>query len=182
MDEDNKVTPPNGEEVVAPDATADDTTEPADDVASQLEAERKARQKAEELANNYKVRAEKAEKTAKVVKPQETTQGELSVRDAIVLAKSNVNEEDLDEVVEFAKFKKIPIADALKHPVMKATLDLKAETRKTAQATSTGAARRSSAKVSDDTIIENAMKGRLPQTDDEMDALVNARWKKIKAK
>lgn len=176
MENENQVTPPNGEAVVSP----NDTQVKQDE---QIDWEAKAR-KAEELANNYKIRAEKAEKAAKGTPTQEVpvAKSDLSPMDIYALMDAKVPQEDISEVTVLAKAYGVPVSEALKLDSVKATLAYKAETRKTAQATAVGASRRSSTKVSDEVILENASKGRLPQSDDEIEALVAARDKARKKK
>jgi hypothetical protein len=99
----------------------------------------------------------------------------LSYKDILALTNAKVAEDDFEEVMDYAKFKGISIADALKTDTIKATLTTKSEMRKTANATATGSARRSSGKVSDESLIESAEKGNLPTSDEGIEALVNAR-------
>lgn len=123
--------------------------------------------KAKELANNYKIRAENAEKKLKGNSGAGDTaknETELSSKDTLVFINAKVTDpEDIDEVIEYAQFKKISIADALKSNVIKASLADKAEKRKTAEATSTGTSRRNTAKVSDADIVDKASKGEIPK-------------------
>ncbi len=118
--------------------------------------------KAKELADNYKKRAEKAEAEGKKPKIADG-EGALSQKDLIVLMKADVAEEDIDDVVEYATFKKIPIADALKSSTVKSILAEKAEFRKTAEITAIGANRRGNEKISDATLLANASKGIYPE-------------------
>lgn len=114
--------------------------------------------KAEELANNQKIRAEKAEKIAKgKTETQVTTQ--MSTRDLLALVSAGVHEEDIAEVEEYAKFKGISIAEAIKAPMVKTLLNEKQEVRKTAQATNTGNVRKGQAKVSGETLLAKARAG-----------------------
>lgn len=138
--------------------------------------------KAEELANNYKIRAEKAE--AKLKEPKEEkkeviapkTNDSLSQTDLIAILKADVAEEDIEEVVSYASLKKISVADALKSNVIKTILSEKAEQRATANATATNNRRGgSSSKLTPSQILENAKKGDLPESDEEMKILVRAR-------
>lgn len=92
---------------------------------------------------------------------------ELSTLDVIALSRANINDEDIQEVVEYAKFKKISIAEALKSSVVKATLLEKEENRKAQEASFTGNSRRGVSKVSDATILDNARKGQLPKENDD---------------
>lgn len=124
---------------------------------------------AETLAGNQKTRAEKAEGKIK------ENASDLSAKDAMLLAKANVDLEDVDEVVEYAKFKKVPIADALKSPVLIGIIAERKEERATAEATATGKNTRSTAAPSADAILAAASGGQVPDDDAGITALVNAR-------
>lgn len=138
---------------------------------NQILAEKK---KAEELAHNYKIRAEKAEAQIKKPKAQPAQDSSLSVHDAIALMTAKVTEaEDIKEVEDYARFRGISVSEALKSSVVKTLLADKAEMRRTAQATNTGKARAGSATVSEDVILKNAQQGKLP---DDPAALVAARF------
>lgn len=126
-------------------------------------------EKAKELAENYKIRAEKAEKSPKAEK------SDLSSSDLYALMNAKVPEEDISEVSDYAKLKKVSIAEALKASVVKTILAERAEERATATATATGAQRRTTSKVSDETVLENASKGQVPDDDDGIDRLTEAR-------
>lgn len=93
---------------------------------------------------------------------------QLSQSDLITIAKSDVHQEDISEVVEYATFKKITVAEALVDNVMKGILAEKAELRKVADGTNTGAAKRGNAKLSDDALLENARNGKFPESDEDM--------------
>lgn len=139
--------------------------------------------KAEELANNYKVRAEKAEKKIKeTVTVTEPKKDDLSNADLYDLFDAKVKKEDVSDVVEFAKFRKISIAEALKSPVVKTLLKDKEESRRVADATNTGTSRRSNTQPTDDERIEKAVKGDLPESDVEVGKLAQARWNRLKAR
>lgn len=155
------------EESVDLDTTEEETL---DDVKSQLA-------KAQELANNYKIRAEKAERKSKEPEQKQVTRKEsdLSTMDIIALSKANLEQDDVAEVLEYAKFKGISVQEALKSSVVKATIQEKNEMRNTALATNTGGSRRSTGKVSDETLLSNAKKGIMPESDEDMARLIKAR-------
>lgn len=132
------------------------------------------KKKAEELAHNYKIRAEKAEAKIKTAKPEPTQNSSLTVYDTIALMNAKVTEaEDIKEVEEYARFKGVSVSEALKSGVIKTILADKAEERKTAQATNTGKARVGSSTLPDEVVLKNASLGKLP---DDPSALVNARF------
>lgn len=178
----------NDEEIVV----ADPTETPAevvedDDSPEESPEELKARlAKAEELANNYKIRAEKAEKKAKEsekpkeTKPEESKSEGLSFKDSLAIINAKVHEDDIDEVVEYAKFKNISVAEALKSDAMKATLAIKEEYRTTANATNVNTSRRSNAKTTDEALLNNAAQGKLPESEEEIARLIAAHQKKLR--
>lgn len=132
-------------------------------------------QKAEELANNYKIRAEKAEKRAKTSDGASRSDFEMSPVDIIALSKANMEPEDVSEVMEYAKFKNISIQEALKSPIVRATLANNAEMRNTAQAANTGASKRQTGRISTDALLANARKGIMPDSEEDMARLLAAR-------
>lgn len=133
------------------------------EVASLAELAEKA-VKAEEIAKNQKIRAEKAEAEAKKPKKEEKREDNLSIKDWKAL--QDVPEEDIDEVMDFAKYKGITIAEAKANPVVQTILRTRQEERKTAQATATGASRKSTAGNSTGELMKKIEKGTL--TDEEM--------------
>ena len=129
--------------------------------------------KAEELANNYKIRAEKAEKVVKTSKPE--VQPTLSTKDAMALLEAKIHEDDIDEVENWAKYKKITVSQALKSDELKAILDVRDEKRGTARATNVGTARHSPSKMTDEALLDRAKNRReIPESDEDMGRLVKA--------
>jgi hypothetical protein len=102
----------------------------------------------------------------------------LSTTDVFVLVKANVPEEDVQEVAEYASFKKISIKEALQTNFVKSLLSDNAEQRATAAATHTGAARRASTKKNSQDLLSEASRGNLP---DDPTALAEARLAKRRA-
>lgn len=115
------------------------------------------------------------------VKPEtKQTQNEqsLSIKDTFALMKADVSEDDIEDVAEYAKFKKISIAEALKSSVVKSMIAEKEEFRKSQEASTTPNAKRGTPKVTDDVILENARKGKLGESEEDIKALFKARMKK----
>lgn len=136
--------------------------------------------KAEQLANNYKIRAEKAERLAKSIKTEQPKANEqsdnLSVRDIYTLMDAKVPEIDIEVVQKFAKLEGISIAEAVKNPLVKTILADRAEQRKTASVANTTASKRGSGKVSDEALLEKALKtGELPDNEEDLQRLWRAR-------
>jgi hypothetical protein len=133
-------------------------------------------EKQKEIAENQKIRAEKAEEKAKKTEGRvETRKDDLSTMDVIALSKSNVDTEDMDSVLQWAKFNKISVREALQSDELTAVLAVRKEKRNTAMASNTGTSRRSSGKVSDETLMANASKGNIPDNDDDIARLIKAK-------
>ena len=134
------------------------------------------KKKAEVSSQNFE-RAKKAEEDLKKLREKAATeQNGLSQQDVLVLAKADIHEDDLDEVIEFARFKKIPIKEALKNPTVKGILATKAEERKTAEVTLTRGGQRAASKVSGEDLLAKAERtGELPESEADLQALFKAR-------
>lgn len=128
--------------------------------------------KLKELADNYKVRAEKAERE----RNQTRNDDRMPEKDLLYIAKSDIHQDDLEEVLEWAKFKKVSVPEA--HKMLKATLDIRSEERRTAEGSNVTNARRSSAKISEETLIEKATAGDLPENDGDIERLISAKMKR----
>lgn len=162
------------EEVVL--ETTDDTNDNEDD-SFDWKAEAL---KQKEIAQNQKARAEKAESKVKTVKSEPAPKsspkaGELGSKDLIALMEAKVSADDIDEVTDFAKFKGISVAEALKTSYIKSTLAEKAEKRNIAAATNVGGTKRSSGKTPDDVLLTNARNGIMPENDADLDRLLRLR-------
>lgn len=138
--------------------------------------------KAQELAKNQKIRAEKAEAELKKLKSEkETPKNEdgYSFKDQKALL--SVDEEDIERVEKFCKSEGLTPSEALKNEDLQAILESRAEKRKTAEASNTGGSRRSSNKMSDEKLIENFEKGIVSDKQENIDRLVKARMAQKKA-
>lgn len=142
------------------DEVIDDTVADDSDNEDKLSILEKKVKELEAQKNHWK---QKATKPA----PVKSDTG-LSQNDLYSLIKADVHEDDVSEVVEYATLKKIPVKEALKSSVVKAILQDKAETRKTAEVSNTGTTRKSPTKVDADTLVDKARKGDAPQTKEEM--------------
>lgn len=169
----------DGSEVLETTEVAEETTQetPADISADEI-ADLKARAaKLEELEEKNKKlfeRAKKAEAAAKQVPSKD--EDTLSNKDLLALAKANISDDDMDEVIEFAKFKKLSVSEALKHATMRTILDERASERKTAATTLVRGGARGSAKVSGEEILSKAERtGEVPDSDEAMTELFKAR-------
>lgn len=172
-------------ESVASEQTQDSTLEMETDSQPSAEELQEQLRKATELAENQRIRAEKAEKAAKAAKTTTPTAGEPrneakepSALDVYALMEAKVPQDDIKDVMEYAKFKGISISEALKSPIVKATLAQNADFRKTAAASNTGPSRSSVGQVSNETLLRSASSGKMP---DDVNALAAARLAQQKA-
>lgn len=173
MENENKAAAPETAMEVAPEATAEKSGETIEELRSRLA-------KADELANNYKIRAEKAEKGNKAYKPETKNSAGLTSKDTIAIIKADIPEEDIDEVLDYAKYKGISVSEALRTDAMRATLGIKAEQRSMANAANTGGGRRGTAKISEAVLLHQASQGFVPDNDEDIARLIRAKSLKRK--
>lgn len=102
------------------------------------------------------------------------TKGSLSTVDLMALVNHKVNEEDIPEVENYARFKGISIAEALKTTVVKSLLSEKEEMRKTASATNVKNSRVAVNKVNPSDLLDKARAGEKID-DKDIEALARAR-------
>lgn len=98
-----------------------------------------------------------------------------STRDLIALMEAKVQADDIEVVEEFAKFRKISIAEALKTNVVKTLIADSQEKRKVAQATNTGTAKKSPSAISDEALLEKARGGDIPESEADMKRIIEAK-------
>lgn len=148
-------------------------TETKDTTPEYTEAEQKAyarMKKAEAEAKELKAKLKAQEAKPK---PSQKQDG-ITAMDAMVLMGAKVTvQEDIQEVVDYANYKNISVAEALQTSAIKSILAERAEQRTTAEATNTGSARRGTSLPSPETILANAEKGKLPENPED---LAEARW------
>lgn len=148
------------------------------EIASLYEKGEKAT-KAEELANNYKIRAEKAENENKSLKGSKPSaeKSELSPKDYLALTENQVSSDDFDEVIRVSKILDKPISEALKDKTMKQILSDRKEERATANASQTSSRQRS---VSNETKGEDLLRhaestGEIPEDDEGLRKIFQAK-------
>jgi hypothetical protein len=135
------------------------------------------------VAAEEKAKREKAEQT--IIKAKQkpkvesvTTNG-LSTSDIIALTRANIADEDIEEVLDYAKYRKISVAEALKSSVVKATLSEKSEERKSAQAVHTGGGtRRAGGTISDERLLADASKGIMPDSEEDIARIARLKFLK----
>lgn len=138
-----------------------------EDVVEKLRAEL---EKLKQEARNQKIRAEKAEKLAK-----SSAKPDLTPTDIYALLKADVEEEDFQEVVDYAHLKGISVKDALKSSVVQGIIAEKKEERKTAEATATGNKRSRPKPPTGDELLHKARTtGELPDREEDLQELVSS--------
>lgn len=116
---------------------------------------------------------EKKEDVKEAAQPEKSS--DLTSRDTIAIMNAKVHEDDIDEVIEYAKFKGMSVSDALKDNVVKTILKEKEEYRKTAAATNTEASRKGKAPASGNELMTKLSKGDVPTSKEDSEALFWAR-------
>lgn len=124
---------------------------------------------------NQTLKIQKAKIKEKGETHKDVPSQEISQFDLYALMQKNVAQEDIQEVIDYSKLKGISIQQALESTLIKATLAEKEEERKTANASSTGTAKRSQREVSGDVLLENARNNKLPESDSDLSKLIDAR-------
>lgn len=138
-----------------------------EDVVEKLRAEL---EKLKQEARNQKIRAEKAEKLAK-----SSAKPDLTPTDIYALLKADVEEEDFQEVVDYAHLKGISVKDALKSSVVQGIIAEKKEERRTAEATATGNKRSRPKPPTGDELLHKARTtGELPDREEDLQELVSS--------
>ena len=142
-----------------------------------LKEESEKGKKAQELADNYKVRAEKAEKELKGSKFEKSdTEPSLTPKDTLALMEAKVTSDDIDEVVRVSKILGKTVAETLKDKTMQTILSERAEERKTAEIAQTGKNQRGSTKTTGADLLDRAEKtGEIPEDDEGMRKIFQAK-------
>lgn len=99
----------------------------------------------------------------------------LSSADLVAVTNAKIHEDDIERVERFARSEGLSIKEALKDPELNAMLDLRREQRNVADATNIGNVRAGARSVPDEVLLENASKGKLPETDLEIERLIMAK-------
>lgn len=139
--------------------------------------------KSDEVAENYKIRAEKAEAEAKKLKKEPKMEdGTLSTKETLALIEAKVSPEDFDEVVRVAKVLGKPITEALSDKTLKSIIAERVEERATAAATNTRGGTRGTSDATPEAILSEAHRGFVPDDDKGIEALAAAQIGAKKAK
>ena len=166
------------------DETVEETTETPEVEVEEVEESEDETTEDEVEEIDWEARAKKAEaaiikakskpKAEKKVEPQ--TDSKLSIFDQKAIFDANIdNQEDLDEVLDYASRKNISVAEALKSTVIKATLAENAQIRNSAMAVNTGTGKRASGTVSDERLLADAKRGIMPDNPEDIAKLARMR-------
>ena len=155
-------------------------------IKAEADALEQAKIKAEEIAKNQKIRAEKAEQEAKKNKPVEgeeppkKDESGVSLKD--VRALQNVHDDDVDFVVNWAKANNMEIAEAIKSKDVQYVLEGHKEERKTADTTSVESGGKRPSKASAEDLLSKAQQGDLPDDDEGINAVIAAKNESLRQK
>lgn len=134
-----------------------------------IEALKAKAAKADELEKKNKQLFERLKKQQEE-KPKETSG--LSIGDTLYLAKADIHEEDVQDVLNYAEKMGVTVKDA--HTYFKPVLKARGEERQSALATQTGKGNRAPSAVAPDALLRKAEDGDFGKEDD-IDKLVEAR-------
>ena len=90
-------------------------------------------------------------------------------------------DEDVDYVATYADKFGVTLSEARKNKDVQAVLSVRAEERRTAEATNTGTARRGTSRLSDEALLEKASSGDFPSDSESMMRIARARLAKLKS-
>jgi len=122
-------------------------------------------------------RAKKAEAMLKVNKTEvkeEPKPEKSSVEDVFIINSLGLSQEEYNELTEFAERKKISKLEASKHPFMTSFLKTVREEKATAQATSVGSSRKGVPRMTDESIVEDFQRGKMPDSKEGWQRLAEA--------
>jgi hypothetical protein len=108
------------------------------------------------------------QKKANTPKVESKTDDGLSQKDLYALMANKVHEDDIDEVVAYAKLKNIEIKEALQSSVVKSILKDSEEVRKTAEVTNTKTSRKAPQERTAEQILQKVQRGEFPDNPEDM--------------
>jgi hypothetical protein len=165
------------------DDNTDDSEETVDSLKEELAKAKKAYEDQKRRAEKAEGKSSENKDNKKVEFKKNTKADDLSPKDLYALMENKVPKEDVDDVVRYARFQKTSVDEALESDFVKRLLADKAEKRATARATNIGNSRRGSGKVSEQALLQKASQnGELPENDDDLDRLIEARLELKKQK
>lgn len=133
--------------------------------------------KAEELANNYKTRAEKAEKAKPKADDTTSKNTDISARDILSLQSAGVTtDEDISFVERMAKAEGLTIKEVLDDKSIQTVLKTRQEERKSTEVTNTSNERRGSVRLTTEKLLSEASKGNLPESAEDQKRLIRSKF------
>jgi GH24 family phage-related lysozyme (muramidase) len=149
-------------------------TETEDDPSELIEKNKRLYERAKKAEAEAK--SFRAQLAAKEPTPTPSGNGSLTIRDLAAI--KDLEADDAEWLANYASKMGLNLSDARKDKDAKAVLSVRAEERRTAAATATGAARRGTSRVSDETLLEKANRGDIGDDDtDAMRRIAEARFK-----
>ncbi len=169
--EQTEVAPQDHETVeVAAETTETLTQEQITDLKKKADASSQNFERAKKAEAELKEAREKLKETV----PSKAVDG-LSTPDILALSKANLADEDVEEVLDFAKYKGISPKEALQNSTLKNILATKDQERKNAAASNTGSSQRGSTKVSEQDYLDKANRGETVDSAEGMAGIFKAR-------
>lgn len=163
----------DGTEVLeTPVETAVETVETPALTPEEIKSLKEKAAKADELESKNKQLFERLEKS-KVKVPSKDN--DLSSQDILALSKANLSDAQMEEALDFAKYKKLSVKEALNNPTLKNMLAQIEQDAKNAAASNTGSAQRGSSKVSEQDYLDKALRGEEITTAEGMAGIFKAR-------
>jgi len=156
-------------EDLADDASPEDTQKAIKTLTAQKAHWRKKYEDASKVDETKDVKIEEKKTEVKA------DTSELTQSDIITLARSELADEDIPEVLEYAKLKGVSLKEALTSNVVQAILSTNKEARTVADASNTGKTAQTTSGTSDDELMANAKKGIMPDSDADMERLAKLR-------
>lgn len=114
----------------------------------------------------------------KIDSKESTKSPSMDLKD--IRALQDVHDDDIEEVIEFSKYKKISVAEAKRHPAVQSLLKVRSEERASALAASTQVSRRNKANSSE--TVLNKVKNQEDMSEEEMQMAVQATLAELKKK
>ena len=115
----------------------------------------------------------------KIDSKESTKSPSMDLKD--IRALQDVHDDDIEEVIEFSKYKKISVAEAKRHPAVQSLLKVRSEERASALAASTTTSKRGSKANSSETVLTK-VKNQEDMSEEEMQMAVQATLAELKKK
>lgn len=131
---------------------------------------------AEAQKEHWRSKAKEGKKETVLLK-EEVKQTPKEMADLLAISRANLHEDDVERLERYARAEKMSIREALKDAEWQAIHALRVEQRNSAGATNVSKTGRAPAKVTDEVLLENAYRGKLPDSDYDIQRLIAAKAK-----